>query len=85
MTAWQTWVTVLGSAGVVGAVAQFVRGWWDWRSGKSDRRIGSYRSAITAMGEAAAWAALYYSYREWCLRHHGDHPDDYPRPPKETP
>ena len=79
MTSWQTWVTALGSAGVLGAIVQLVRGWWDWRSGTSTRRVASARSAISAMGEAAKWAGLYYAYRSWCLTQHG--PDDgYPEP-----
>ena len=83
MTPWQTWVAVLGGAGVVGALVQLGRGVWGWWTGASGRKVAAYRSAITAMGEASRWADLYYHYRQWCVEHHGCDDADYPAPTED--
>lgn len=83
MSGWQTWITVLGGAGVLGALGSLARGWWGWHTGSSQRTIAGVRDAIDAMGEAARWASAYYRAREWCENLHG-FCLDYPPPPPDA-
>ena len=80
MSALQTWITVLGAAGVLGFAGQILRGWWGWHTGRSGRVVQRARDAITAMGEASEWADAYYRYRAWCIRTHGYDPGAPPPP-----
>lgn len=74
------WLPLLASTGILGALGYIGKQIWDRRTGRAARQMADARSAIEAMGEAAAWAESYWRARKWCRRFHG-FDCDYPPPP----
>ena len=87
MNDFQTWITVLGGAGFLGAVVTLIKGLVGWRTGRSGRKMRAAHDAIDSLNLAARWAEAYWHGRDWCHRWHKPWTDEfengYPPPPDD--
>ncbi|AOT24375.1 hypothetical protein [Propionibacterium freudenreichii] len=87
MNDFQTWITVLGGAGFLGALVTLIKGLVGWRTGKSGRKMRAAHDAIDSLNLAGLWAEAYWHARGYCRSHHewtSDYADGYPPPPDDT-